>query len=84
MGSVPVAVSQESNIEPRTEWTEPLPSLDKIEECRGGDLSRSFGSTVRFQLYDCLADVSIDEMGRVTAFKPDDAEVCEEVLSTKC
>lgn len=79
-----LAAAQETDTKPRTEWSGPLPSLDKIEECRGGDLSRSYGSTVRFHLYDCWADVSIDQMGRITAFKPDDAEACERVLSTKC
>ncbi len=83
---VPIAFAacQQADTKPRTEWSQPLPSLDKIEECRGGDLSRSYGSTVRFHLYDCWADVSIDTMGRITAFKPDDADSCERVLSTNC
>jgi len=38
---------------PRTEWTDPLPSLNKIEECERADLQRYLGSTFRFHLYDC-------------------------------
>jgi hypothetical protein len=58
------AACQNTESEPRAKWSGPLPSLDKIEECRGGDFSRSYGSTVRFHLYDCWADVSIDDMGK--------------------
>ena len=76
-----LAACQQTENEPRAKWSGPLPSLDKIEECRGGDLSRSYGSTVRFHLYDCRADVSIDNMGRVTAFKPEDAVACEKALA---
>lgn len=75
--------STRADTKPRTEWTRPLPSLDKIEECRGGDLSRSYGSTISLKLYDCRADVTIDDMGRITAFEPDDAEACERVMA-KC
>jgi len=70
-----------ADTKPRTEWTKPLPSLDKIEECRSGDLSRSYGSIISLKLYDCRADVTIDSMGRITAFKPDDAEACERVMA---
>jgi hypothetical protein len=76
-----LAACQQTEHAPRATWSGPLPSLDKIEECRGGDLSRSYGSTVKFHLYDCWADVLIDDMGRVTAFKPEDAAVCEQVLA---
>ena len=64
-------------------WTLPLPDLNKIEECQRADLSRSYGKTFRFHLYECWADVAIDSNGKVTAFKPDNAEICEQVLS-KC
>jgi hypothetical protein len=77
-----VTACQQTKGEPRANWSGPLPSLDKIEECRDGDLSRSYGSTVRFHLNDCWADVSIDNLGRVTAFKPEDAVACEKVLAT--
>ena len=75
--------STRADTKPRTEWSKPLPSLDKIEECRGGDLSRAYGSTISLKLYDCRADVTIDNMGRITAFEPDDAEACERVMA-KC
>ena len=77
------AACQPTEADPRTEWTKPLPDLNKIEECQRADLSRYYNSTFRFHLHDCWADVSIDGMGRVTAFKPDDAEICEKVLA-KC
>jgi hypothetical protein len=73
---------QQTDTKPRTEWTEPLPDLNKVEQCQRADLSRYYNSTFRFHLYDCWADVSIDSMGRVTAFKPDDAETCEKVLAS--
>jgi hypothetical protein len=78
------AACQQTQTRPRTEWTAPLPDLDKIEECQRADLNRYFGSSFRFHLYDCWANVSIDTMGRVIAFQPDDAEACEKVLATKC
>ena len=83
MAAVLSAALTQADTKPRTEWTRPLPSLDKIEECRGGDLSRSYGSTISLKLYDCRADVTIDSMGRITAFEPDDAEACERVMA-KC
>ena len=66
---------------PRTEWTRPLPDLDKVEQCQRADLGRYYGQTFRFHLYDCWANVSLDAMGRVTAFQPDDADACERVLA---
>jgi hypothetical protein len=75
---------QDTPSKPRTTWTDPLPDLNKVEECQRADLNRYFGSTFRFHLYDCRANVSIDTMGRVTAFQPDDADACERVLATKC
>ena len=78
------ASCQSAPSKPRTEWSDPLPSLDKIEQCQRADLQRYYGSTFRFHLYNCWASVSIDNMGRVTAFQPEDADAREEVLATKC
>jgi len=76
------AACQQTSSKSGTEWSGPLPDLNKIEECQRADLQRYLGSTYRFHLYGCWADVSIDSSGRVTAFKPDDAEVCEKVLAS--
>ena len=76
------AACQQTAPKSGAEWSGPLPDLNKIEECQRADLQRYLGSTYRFHLYDCWADVSIDSNGRVTAFKPDDAGVCEKVLAS--
>jgi len=76
------AACQQTSSKSGTEWPGPLPDLNKIEECQRADLQRYLGSTYRFHLYDCWADVSIDGNGRVTAFKPDDAGVCKKVLAS--
>ena len=80
--SVLFTACTQSTPKPRTEWSGPLPDLNKIEECQRADLQRYLGSTYRFHLYDCWADVSIDSNGRVTAFEPDDAGVCKKVLAS--
>ena len=76
------AACKNTTTKPRTEWSGPLPDLNKVEQCQRADLQRYLGSTYRFHLYDCWANVSIDDLGRVTAFKPDHAEVCERVMAT--
>jgi hypothetical protein len=64
-----------------TACQQPLPNLNELEKSQRLDLQRYLGSTFRFHLYDCWADVSIDTMGRVTAFKPENANACERALA---
>jgi hypothetical protein len=54
------AACQQALSKSGTEWSGPLPDLNKIEECQRADLQRYLGSTYRFHLYDCWAEVSID------------------------
>lgn len=58
----------------------PLPDLNTVEECQRADLGRYWGATYRFHLYDCWANVSLEESGKVLAFEADDVEACERVL----
>lgn len=58
----------------------PLPDLNTVEECQRADLGRYWGSTFRFHLYDCWADVTFSESGEVLAFEADDVAACERVL----
>ncbi len=58
----------------------PLPDLNTVEECQRADLSRYWGSTFRFHLHDCWADVTFDESGKVLAFEAEDVALCERVL----
>lgn len=58
-----------------------LPDLNTVEECQKADLGRYWGSTFRFHRDGCWADVTFDERGKVTAFEPDDAALCKQVLA---
>jgi hypothetical protein len=58
----------------------PLPDLETVEDCQRADLGRYFGRTFRFHLYECRADVSFDDMGRVTSFIPEEEEACRAAL----
>jgi len=62
-------------------WPEPLPDLNTVEECQKADLGRYWGQTFRLHRDGCWANVTFDERGKVTAFEPDDAAVCERVLA---
>lgn len=59
-----------------------MPPLDinTIEECQRADLQRYLGSTFRFHLYGCEADVTFDAVGKVLAFVPNDAALCARVI----
>lgn len=58
----------------------PPPDLNTVEECQRADLGRYWGSTFRFHLYDCWANVTFSESGKVLAFEADDVAACERVL----
>lgn len=62
--------------------TSDMPPLDinTIEECQRADLQRYLGSTFRFHLYGCDADVTFDAVGKVLAFVPNDAALCARVI----
>jgi hypothetical protein len=72
-GQTPAAVPTRGNVTP-------LPDLNTVEECQRADLSRYWGSTFRFHLHDCWAEVTFDESGKVLAFVADDVALCERVL----
>jgi hypothetical protein len=72
-GQTPAAAPTRGNITPP-------PDLNTVEECQRADLSRYWGSTFRFHLYDCWADVTFDDAGKVLAFAADDVAACERVL----
>ena len=65
-------------------WQGPLPDLETLENCMRKDLGWWFGKTFRFHRGGCWADVSLDDIGRVTAFEPDDTEECKRVLAGPC
>lgn len=72
-GQTPAAAPARGNVTP-------LPDLNTVEECQRADLSRYWGSTFRFHLHGCWADVTFDESGKVLAFEADDVAACERVL----
>jgi hypothetical protein len=61
-----------------------MPPLDlnTIEECQRADLGRYWGSTYRFHLYGCEADVTFSDRGEVLAFEPNDAALCRRVIES--
>jgi hypothetical protein len=77
-----VAACQQQSAQSQSTWSEPLPDLNTVEECQKADLGRYWGSTFRFHRDGCWANVTFDERGRVTAFEPEDAAVCQQVLAT--
>ena len=72
---------QQSAPSSQSTWSGPLPDLNTVEECQKADLGRSWGATFRFHRDGCWANVTFDERGKVTAFEPDDAAICEKVLA---
>jgi hypothetical protein len=81
VGSAALADQQQSS-QSQSKWPGPLPDLNTVEECQKADLSRHWGSTFRFHRDGCWANVSFDDEGRVTAFEPDEPEICKKVLAT--
>lgn len=74
-----LAQAEETQTPAKTPIT-PLPSLNRVEECQRGDLSRSYGKVVRFHHGACWVDVSIDENGKITSFLAEDEAVCRKAL----
>jgi len=76
---------QNMQVEPqsKSKWTGTLPALHTLEDCESRNLSSYAGKTYRFSHKGCRANVRFDGNGEVTAFEPDDAEICRDVLP-KC
>lgn len=76
-----VGACQQHSAPPQSRWSDRLPDLNTVEECQKADLGRYWGSTFRFHRDGRWANVSFDERGKVTAFEPDDAAICKQVLA---
>ena len=81
IGTAVLGCQQQSGLSSQGAWPEPLPDLNTVGECQKADLGRYWGEMFRFHRDGCWANVTFDERGKVTAFEPDDAAICERVLA---